>query len=385
MSILETGNKALLLVSIVQGLFLAVLVLLRVRQREGRVLVCLLLIFTLSSVMDLLGSSVPDLPWALPANIAVFLLLGPMALTYFEAVAQPERLTFSKSLRWHWALSAVTASLLIASLVPWYPVWRDFAAGRIASHAIVGILALLLVGSLVGACIQQGLCLWSSHRELAAAKAGLQPDSPRDGRLAWLDLLVRVLFVLWIVSTVSLWGSMLFHWGDAGSYLGTLLYALAIYGLSGFALLNPEAFRPPRQAMQAIAQKLTKYRKSALTPEDVERLLAKLHQEMSQTKAWRDGNLSLVALSKRIAASPNDVSQAINQGTGTGFYDYISRYRIDDAKTLLRDPAEDGRTVLEIAYQVGFNSKSAFNSAFRKQTGTTPTSFRAGKTSGPIG
>ncbi len=383
MSILETGNKALLFVAVIQGLFLAVLVYLRVRQHEGRILVALLLVFTLNSALDLVESYVSNLPWLLPLYVTVLLLIGPLGLTYFEAVAQPERPGLSKDSRRHWLFSAAMGSALLGSLLPYYSVWRDLVAGHIGPLVVVAFLAVLLVGALVAANVQQGLCLWSAHRRLSEAKAGLQHDSPRDARLTWLDLLVRVLLVLWIVSVATLWGSLVFHLNEVTSYIGTLLYALAIYGLSGFALLNPEAFKPPRKAVQEMAEALVKYRKSALTPADVTRLLGKLEQEMQRTQAWREGSLSLAALSKRIGASPNDVSQAINQGTGTGFYDYVNRYRIEDAKLLLLEPG--GHTVLEIAYQVGFNSKSAFNTAFRKQTGATPTSFRAGQASSPIG
>ena len=58
------------------------------------------------------------------------------------------------------------------------------------------------------------------------------------------------------------------------------------------------------------------------------------------------------------------------------FYDFINNYRINFAKNLLNNPADDKMTVLEILYEAGFNSKSAFNVAFKKETGVTPSQFR---------
>jgi AraC-like DNA-binding protein len=383
-----TGNQALLLLAVAQSLFLAVLVHFRVHGRDGRILALLLGVFALNAAFDM-ATGFGQLFWLLPVYFAVLLMIGPLALTYLEAVAQPERQGLSAGLRWHWMLAAATGLALIASLVPWYGTWRDAAAGNIRSDTItpgIGVFLLLAV-AIIQATIQQGLCLWAAHRRLAAAKQGLAADSPQDARLSWLELLVRVFLGLWIAFVFTLCGGAFAKWNDAIGFMDTLLYVAAIYGLSGFALLNPEAFRQPREAIEAVAASLSlsKYRKSALTDADVERLLAKLEQEMRRAQAWRDSGLSLAALSRRIGASTNDVSQAINQGTSSGFYDYVNRYRVEDAKALLLDPAEARSTILDVAYQVGFNSKSAFNSAFRKLTGTTPSLFRSRKTSSPIG
>ncbi len=73
---------------------------------------------------------------------------------------------------------------------------------------------------------------------------------------------------------------------------------------------------------------------------------------------------------------PKLLSQAINEGLGKNFFEFINRYRIEEAKRLLTDPADKKITVLEVLYQVGFNSKSSFNTVFKKQTGLTPSEFK---------
>ncbi len=380
MHFLSTCIKALLLLAIVQGLFFAALLYLKARGREGRVLVQLLLAFTLDLALELVQFLGPTLAWLMPLSVTVLLVLGPLALTYFEAVIRPEQPSLSSGLYRHWIFSATAGFCTLATLLPWYSSWSAIPHGHIEISSILLLLSGFLL--LVAALVQQGLCLWSARRQLAEAKKGAAADSHRNARLAWLDLLLRVLTVLWIGAVTATCGGLLLGDNQIISELGNLFYAIAIYCLGGFALLNPDSLLPPREAIEAV---LAKYRKSALTAADVNRLVAKVEQEMLRTQAWRDSSLSLTVLSRRIGASTNDVSQAINQGTGGGFYEYVNRYRVDDAKNQLHDPAQASKTILDIAYQVGFNSKSAFNTAFRKLTGTTPTSFRTGRTSSPTG
>lgn len=78
-------------------------------------------------------------------------------------------------------------------------------------------------------------------------------------------------------------------------------------------------------------------------------------------------------LARHIGVSPNYVSQTLNDTVGDSFFDFVNSYRILDAQDLLRDTDQ---TVLAIAFEVGFNSRSSFYTAFKKVTGQTPTAFR---------
>jgi AraC-like DNA-binding protein len=71
-----------------------------------------------------------------------------------------------------------------------------------------------------------------------------------------------------------------------------------------------------------------------------------------------------------------DLSILINHKMGQHFFDFINRYRIEAATKLLENQVKPKLTVLEILYQVGFNSKSSFNTAFKNHTGLTPTQYR---------
>ena len=119
-----------------------------------------------------------------------------------------------------------------------------------------------------------------------------------------------------------------------------------------------------------------KYAKSGLTQAQLERYKNRLNGIMRKHQLYIQPDITLPQLAETIDCSVNHLSQVINSGLGMSFFDYINQYRINLAKEYLTDP--DGRydTVLNIAFAVGFNSNSAFYTAFRKHVGQTPAQFR---------
>jgi YesN/AraC family two-component response regulator len=97
---------------------------------------------------------------------------------------------------------------------------------------------------------------------------------------------------------------------------------------------------------------------------------------METEKPFTYSSLKLNQLAKMIGTTPNYLSQVINEERDQNFYNFVNGYRIEEAKRMIQDPANEQVTLLSIAYDVGFNSKSAFNTAFKKYTGTTPSQFR---------
>ena len=81
-------------------------------------------------------------------------------------------------------------------------------------------------------------------------------------------------------------------------------------------------------------------------------------------------------LAGKISISPRYLSDLINRSFNQNFFDFINTYRIEEAKKMLTHDTGGRRTVLEVLYDSGFNSKSAFNNAFKKYTGITPTEYR---------
>jgi AraC-like DNA-binding protein len=105
-------------------------------------------------------------------------------------------------------------------------------------------------------------------------------------------------------------------------------------------------------------------------------VLVRLRVHMETRRPWLEPDLTLEELASQLALRPKVLSQAINEGLDQNFFEFINTYRIGEAKRLLTNPADKKITVLEVLYQVGFNSKSSFNTVFKKQTGMTPSEFK---------
>jgi AraC-like DNA-binding protein len=105
-------------------------------------------------------------------------------------------------------------------------------------------------------------------------------------------------------------------------------------------------------------------------------VLERLAAHMRTQRPWLEPDLTLEQLAGQLQLRPKLLSQAINEGLRRNFFEFINTYRIEEAKRLLTDPMDKKITVLEVLYEVGFNSKSSFNTVFKKQTGLTPSEFK---------
>jgi len=101
-----------------------------------------------------------------------------------------------------------------------------------------------------------------------------------------------------------------------------------------------------------------------------------LKQFMIDQKPYLNPSLTIRKLAEEIKMNSRDLSVLINQNLSQHFFDFVNEYRIKEAMKILKDPTKKEFTVLEILYEVGFNSKSSFNTAFKKHTGLTPTQFK---------
>ncbi|MCE0733750.1 AraC family transcriptional regulator [Halomonas sp. G15] len=97
---------------------------------------------------------------------------------------------------------------------------------------------------------------------------------------------------------------------------------------------------------------------------------------MAEARPYLDANLSVDQLARQLGVPSRELSRAINEGLGKNFFELVSDYRIAEARRQL-EAAEAGTTILQVMYDSGFNSKSVFNTAFKKATGMTPSAYQA--------
>ncbi len=160
---------------------------------------------------------------------------------------------------------------------------------------------------------------------------------------------------------------------DIGGYLIASYISFMIYATSYQVLNRSDFFDKPGSFFPF---PILKYQKSSLSEDNKEMILTKIRNEM-EVKSYFTNNLaSLSGLAKQINESSHHVSQVINEKLNKNFFELLAFYRVDHAKKLIREDRNARLTVEELAELVGYNSKSSFNSAFKKYTLKTPSEYR---------
>ncbi|MDZ7319119.1 MAG: helix-turn-helix domain-containing protein [candidate division KSB1 bacterium] len=190
--------------------------------------------------------------------------------------------------------------------------------------------------------------------------------------LSWLLMLIFSFVIMWLMD-LSNFVIGLLH--QPLARLQNLLMFLSLGINFGFATIIVYKGLKYPEFFAGIKEK-PKYAQSRLTREASEKYLQRLENFMQGNKPYLDPSLSLNRLARCLKIPSRDLSQVINNLLQQNFFDYVNYYRIEEAKRLLASSDLNRKTILEILYEVGFNSKSVFNSAFKKHTGMTPTEYK---------
>lgn len=145
------------------------------------------------------------------------------------------------------------------------------------------------------------------------------------------------------------------------------------------ALNHPDLFRNVDSKLKLVSDLILEEKQNkqlAIDEKEYNEELLKLQQYMLEEKPFLNPSLTIQEVSKHIRVPVRDLSLLINHKLEQHFYDFVNAYRIEHAMDILKDVTKSKLTILEILYDVGFNSKSSFNTAFKKHTGKTPTIYR---------
>jgi len=218
-------------------------------------------------------------------------------------------------------------------------------------------------------------------------------------KLVWLKYLLTVFGIIWVAAFIKFISGIVY---TADFVMPPILLCLAIYGIGFYALKQPEIFKNIKidtfhtepenehtdpsvddfgEKSQSAEQLLNvnrhlKYKYSSLKPRDLSAYGQKLIEYIKKDKPYADNELKLQDIASYLGLPPYQLSQVINTELKTNFYSLINKYRIEEAKRLLIDPDKQHLNILEIAFETGFNSKSAFNTAFKKNTTITPSQYK---------
>lgn len=147
--------------------------------------------------------------------------------------------------------------------------------------------------------------------------------------------------------------------------------SILIYWIGYAMLMRPDLFIEEKLIVEEVVQN-EESKLSDKTDDHYQKLL----QLMVQEELFRDPNLNMDMLAKSIGLSKGYLSQIINTKIGKNFFDFVNSYRVEDVKNKLKDDSFDHFSILAIALEAGFKSKSTFNSVFKKMTGKTPSQFK---------
>lgn len=160
----------------------------------------------------------------------------------------------------------------------------------------------------------------------------------------------------------------LYNENDTGDHLFAAFAALLVYATSFSMIRNSNFFR------QVPISDDVKYKGSSLSTLERDRLATVVEQVMKEQKPYVKSEFSLPALAQLCRISVHTLSQVINEKFEKSFFEWVADYRVNDAKIILKKSPH--LKVEEVAEQVGYNSKSSFNTVFKKITGQTPSEFR---------
>jgi AraC-like DNA-binding protein len=203
-------------------------------------------------------------------------------------------------------------------------------------------------------------------------------SNAEDKLLGWLRFLGWGIIILWCVAGVSL----LLEWCTAivipqyGGLFVNISVSLFIFVMCYFGVRQPWFFLGVPEAIPSVPEmKIEKYLKSGLTAERSKELYVQLKDLMRTKRPYLDEDLTLFSLATIMQLHPNHLSQVINMNERRNFFDFINYYRVEAVKDYLLSKRGKDKTLLGIALECGFSSKAAFNRAFKKFAGQTPSEF----------
>jgi AraC-like DNA-binding protein len=387
------------LLGAIQGFLLAGVLAARRRNRTAnRLLAGLMLAFTIYLMASVYYAAglVAVFPRFFGASYPMPLLFGP--LVYLYAVAASDR---SRRLaRWD-ALHFVP---FLAAVVMGLPIYLMSGADKVALYQALQQGAPPLVIrvfdplKLLSGVTYAAVTLLFLRRHRARIRDNY--SSLEHVNLQWLVRLALAAAAIWVLAVVF-HVTQLLRGFQRGDDVITLAVALLVYGIGYMALRQPEIFRfdtaefpavgtlpaapavgppggsPAAPQPQGEAEPGgSRYERSGLSDWEAAKLKNALSDVMNRDEPWRNSDLTLADLAGRLSTTPHKLSEVLNSKLAQTFYDFVNGYRVRYVQRRITDQDARNLTILSLALDAGFASKSTFNDVFKKHTGLTPSAYR---------
>lgn len=356
-----------ILIGICQGVFLS-LTLQRITNNNRAANTILSLLIVICTVM-LMGRflmirffSKAIFLWALIADVVIF-VFGPLFYSYVRRLLLKK--AFSSKISYVHYLPAILFSIVAIAYLVYYTPISYYDAYR------NGELTLMFNLVLVAGIISNMIYLFLSYKVLTDFKKQIQHQiSFTQSPVKYLQF-----FLMAIGAIILVWALTFLNIKFLNRYLLVFNYdvvwaiiPLFIYVIGYFSLKQPELFRAHKNPKP-------KEVKNRLDPEETRLLKTKLDSLMINDKIFLQSDLTLTDVSEKINASTNNVSWLLNNHYEMTFYDYVNSYRVKEFVRKVENQEYLQRTILGLSMDVGFNSKSTFNKAFKLTMKQTPSNF----------
>lgn len=197
--------------------------------------------------------------------------------------------------------------------------------------------------------------------------------------LQWLKTLVNIFGLIWSALIAIAIAHHIFHFASMDFCTNGLFLSLSAFIIlvGYFGLRQKEIFtRFPTAELSFVTDKKTKYQNIPLSELEMEAYIDRIKSIMEKEKPYLNPEITLPELASLIDIPSYQLSRVINEKFGCNFFDFINGYRVNEVKTKINDPSFSKLSLLGIAFDCGFNSKSAFNRIFKKMTGLTPSAYK---------
>lgn len=345
----------------------------RPKQRQNVYLKCLLLLLLIhfSGELFVYSGAYFYAPSLVGVHLPFRALLGPALFFYAHATMSPDK-AIDKPI---WALTLSGPILVVLVMLPFIfmispaeklvladPAIRDPELWKIAVFTCSSTTFIFISYTLL--FLIMAFKLHDSHRQQLLERFSNIEQRSVD----WFRPVLLIWGMVWLMYAVEfLLGALGWFWFGSGKLLPVLdVFALAIFMQKALSqkVLNQSDKGLPRS---------NQVRAALLSTEKMQLIASKLERAMKEDKLFSQNNFSLNKLSESISETENHISETLSQFLNTNFFQFVNSYRIEQAMTLL---TSTNKSVTVITFEAGFNSKSTFNTAFKKAAGATPTAYR---------
>jgi len=349
---------------IFNGLFLALVLTTKKnkRSRSNRILAALLVVLSVSIAHSLIWIGV-DIGVPFQIREPFILLIGPFLLLYVRETVHTQKPEPRDSLHFIPFLLFFVIILLLRT------------------GATAGSTAALSIGVWILTLVQYGFYWWYIVQAINRSLPMIESEySNMEGKsLSWIKSFLHIFGVCLLLLTLTIPIAVHMENYPLVDTIVCLALSCTVFVVGYEGLFQEEIFSNLAYPEQAAGAEEGLRREEdaapAPSPEDGE-MLRQLLKHMEEKRPYLDERLTLTQLAAQLGLTRNQLSFLINERVGENFYAFINKYRVEEVKRLIADPAKNHYTILALAYESGFPSKSSFQAIFKKFTGLTPTAYR---------